>query len=167
MAEEIFDVVDEQDRVVRQAPRSEVHARGLLHRAVHVFVLNSAGELLVQMRSANKDEFPLCWTSSASGHLGAGETYEAAAPRELEEEVGLRASLEFVEKFPASRELANEHTVLYRATSDEQPRFDPWEIERLAFHRPDELMEMLERAPEKFSPPFAFLLKWFFASGRR
>src|SRR5690606_34978196 len=62
--EEIFDVCDADDRVVGQARRSDVHARGLLHRAVHVFVFNSRGELLVQRRSANKDEYPLCLTSS-------------------------------------------------------------------------------------------------------
>lgn len=166
IAEEIFDVVDEEDRVVRQAPRSHVHAQGLLHRAVHVFVFNSAGELLVQMRSAFKDEFPHCWTSSASGHLGAGETYEQAAPRELAEEVGLAGSLEFVGKFPASRELANEHTVLYRTTSDEQPRFDPREVEYVAYRRLDELLEMLAHEPERFSSPFAFLLKWSIENGR-
>ena len=81
MPEEIFDVVDECDRVVGQAPRSVVHARKLLHRAVHIFVFNSRRELLLQKRSALKDEYPLCYTSSASGHLSAGESYETAAPR--------------------------------------------------------------------------------------
>ena len=60
MAEEFFDVVDERDRVIGRAPRSEVHARGWLHRAVHIFVFNSRGELLVQRRSAAMDMFPLC-----------------------------------------------------------------------------------------------------------
>ena len=49
-SEEIFDVTDEHDNVIGQAPRSEVHARGLLHRAVHIFVFNTAGQLLLQMR---------------------------------------------------------------------------------------------------------------------
>jgi 16S rRNA (adenine1518-N6/adenine1519-N6)-dimethyltransferase len=165
MPEEVFDVVDEHDRVTGQAPRSEVHRRGLLHRAVHVFVFNSRGELLVQMRSALKDEFPLHWTSSASGHLGAGETYAEAAPRELSEEVGLSADLEFVAKFPASTELANEHTVLYRATSDQMPAIDASEIERIAWIGLHELGGMLDRDPATFSPPFAYLLKWYRSRG--
>ena len=78
-----------EDRVIRQERRSVVHAQGLLHRAVHIFVFNSRGQLLVQRRSASKDEFPLTYTSSASGHVGAGETYDACAPRELTEEIGL------------------------------------------------------------------------------
>ena len=57
--EEVFDVVDRLDRVLGQAPRSQVHEQGLLHRAVHVFVFNSRGQLLVQRRSAEKDEYPL------------------------------------------------------------------------------------------------------------
>src|SRR5690242_7958157 len=112
---ELFDVCDEHDRVIGQAPRGEVHARGLLHRAVHIFVLNSPGELLLHRRSVQKDEYPLRITSSASGHLGVGEDYASAAVRELEEELGLAAPLEFAAKFSASAETANEHTHLYIA----------------------------------------------------
>ena len=38
---ELFDMVDPDDRVIGQVTRGEVHARGLLHRAAHVFVFNS------------------------------------------------------------------------------------------------------------------------------
>ncbi len=54
MPEEIFDVVDSEDRVIGQAPRSEVHAKKLLHRAVHIFVFNSRGQLLIHRRSARR-----------------------------------------------------------------------------------------------------------------
>ncbi len=110
-ADELFDVVDADDRVIRQERRSVVHAQGLAHRAVHVFLFNSRGQLLVQRRSASKDEYPLTYTSSASGHVGAGETYEQCAPRELLEEVGIEAPLERLVKLPASPETAQEQTV--------------------------------------------------------
>jgi len=42
---ELVDVVDEQDRVERTLPRDEVHAQGLLHRCVHVFVFDGQGKL--------------------------------------------------------------------------------------------------------------------------
>jgi 16S rRNA (adenine1518-N6/adenine1519-N6)-dimethyltransferase len=38
MNEELFDLVDEQDQVIGQMPRSQVHAEKRLHRAVHIFV---------------------------------------------------------------------------------------------------------------------------------
>lgn len=49
--EELFDVVDEHNRVTGQERRSVVHARGLKHRAVYCFVFNNKGELLLQQRS--------------------------------------------------------------------------------------------------------------------
>lgn len=161
MTEEIFDVVDEQDRVIEQLPRSVVHARKLLHRAVHIFVFNTRGELLLQLRSATKDESPLCYTSSASGHLSAGESYEEAAPRELAEELGLSAALEFLVKLPASPCTAYEHTVLYRTVTDAVPQPDPQEIAALSYHSLDDVAAMLAAEPEKFSSCFVALLEWY------
>jgi isopentenyl-diphosphate Delta-isomerase len=164
MLEEMFDVVDANDRVLDQRPRSEVHRLKLLHRAVHVFVFNSRGELLIQLRSATKDEAPLTYTSSASGHVSAGETYEETAPRELREEVGLVAPLRFVAKLPASPELAREHSVLYETVCDDLPVPDPVECESVEFVDPDELEEWIAREPQKFSSPFVTLFRWYRAN---
>jgi len=161
MPDELFDVVDEHDQVQRQAPRSQVHANHWLHRAVHVFVFNTRGELLLQMRSPWKDEHPSTYTSSASGHLGAGESYAAAAPRELLEELGLTGSLEYLHKFAAGPETSYEHTVLYRLITDERPRIDPQEISEVSFHSLPDISAMLENKPEKFSPCLMTLFRWY------
>ncbi|MGE5195221.1 MAG: NUDIX hydrolase [Deltaproteobacteria bacterium] len=165
MSEEIFDVVDEHDRVVGQAPRSVVHAQKLLHRAVHIFVFNSRRELLLQKRSALKDEYPLCYTSSASGHLSAGESYEMAAPRELQEELGLAGELEWLAKFPAGPQTSQEHTVLYRTTTDALPRIDPREIDAVTFHPVEEISAMIGRQAQLFSPCFVTLFEWYRGRG--
>jgi len=86
--DELFDVVDLDDRVIGRAFRREVHARKLLHRAIHVLIYNSNGHLFLQRRSPGKDTFPGCWDSSCSGHVDAGEDYPGAARRELGEELG-------------------------------------------------------------------------------
>lgn len=161
MVEEIFDVVDENDRVIGQAPRSEVHARGLLHRAASVFVFNRRGQLLLQKRSATKDEFPGCWTSSASGHLSAGESYDESAPREMWEEIGIDAPLEFLHKFVAGPETANEHTVLYRVVTDDVPKVDPGEIDFVRYFSLDEIAAMIAANPKDFTPPFRVMFEWY------
>ena len=48
MNEEIFDVVNERDEVLAQKPRSEVHRLGLMHRAAHVLVFNSRGQVFLR-----------------------------------------------------------------------------------------------------------------------
>src|SRR5688500_18888228 len=88
--EEWFDVVNECDEVVGRALRREVHARGLWHRAIHVLVFDAAGRVFLQKRSMLKDLSPGLWDSSCSGHLDAGENYDAAVVRELAEEIGVQ-----------------------------------------------------------------------------
>lgn len=162
MSEEIFDVVDQDDRVLYQAPRSVVHANHWLHRAVHIFVFNSRGELLVHRRSATKDEAPLKCTSSASGHLSAGEDYATAAVRELDEELGLQASVEFLGIFPADGAATSfEHSGLYRTTTDQTPRFDPEEILSGDFLSLEEITSRIAKDPEDFTACFRALFAWY------
>ena len=87
--DELFDVVNERDEVVGRATRREVHARGLWHRATHVVVEDERGRVFLQKRSMAKDTAPGRWDSACSGHVDSGESYEAAAVRELREEIGV------------------------------------------------------------------------------
>lgn len=160
--DEIFDVCDADDRVIGQARRADVHARKLLHRAVHVWVFRSDGRLVTQRRSATKDEYPLALTSSASGHLDSGEDYLTAAVRELGEELGLRGvELQFAVKLPASPATAHEHTVLYTTTSDATLVPNTGEVAGLETYSREELQVELARSGPNLSPPFRELLVWW------
>jgi len=89
VSHELLDVVDENDNVVAVKTRGEIHARGLMHRAVHILLFNSSGELFLQKRSLAKDEQPGKWDSSAAGHVDSGEDYADCARREIGEELGI------------------------------------------------------------------------------
>ncbi|MFD5553332.1 NUDIX hydrolase [Streptomyces sp. NPDC127068] len=88
-ADEVLDVVDEQDRVVGRASRGEVYARGLLHRCVFVFVRDPQDRVFVHRRTATKLAFPSQYDMFVGGVVGTGESYATAALREAEEELGV------------------------------------------------------------------------------
>lgn len=81
-------IVDENDQPTFEATKQEAWDNGLWHRVARIMIENNAGEILLQHRSPTKDIFPDCWDNSAAGHVDAGEDYEQAAIRELEEELG-------------------------------------------------------------------------------
>lgn len=87
---ERFDIVDENDTVIGQALRHNVHRnKSLIHRSITVLVFIN-DKLLLQKRSQTKDTYPGFWTSSCSGHVLSGDSYEETAKRELTEELGIK-----------------------------------------------------------------------------
>jgi isopentenyl-diphosphate delta-isomerase len=158
--DELFDVVDS---VVSQAPRREVHARKLLHRAIHVLVHDSSGRLFLQRRSLSKETSPGCWDSSCSGHVDAGEDYLIAARRELGEELGwydeslpLRPLL----KLPALPDTGHEFIQIFLLGPTSGP-FDlnPEEITEGRWIVPEELDLLISDDPAQFAGALLFLWK--------
>jgi isopentenyldiphosphate isomerase len=163
MIEEIFDVVDDRDVVIDQAPRSEVHRRGLRHRAVHVLVFNEHGQIFLQKRSMKKDCSPGAWDSSASGHLDRGEDYDACAMREVHEEIGVRlpAPPTRLFKLEASPATGQEFCWVYRAEHNGPFTLHPEEIERGEWFEPERVTEWVARQPEDFAGAFVVIWRRF------
>jgi 8-oxo-dGTP pyrophosphatase MutT (NUDIX family) len=88
-ADELLDIVDDDDRVVGQARRAESYAKRLCHRCVFILVRDAGGLIFVHRRTARKLVFPGRYDMFVGGVVGAGETYDAAALREAEEELGV------------------------------------------------------------------------------
>lgn len=166
-ANELLDVVDINDCVVAQATRGEIHENGLLHRACHVFLFNSAGNIYVQRRSKWKDRHPLKLDSSAAGHLDTGESYLEAAQRELHEELGIKAGLVTVLNIVASPKTDNEHVVLFEAHSDLPPIPNQDEILEGAYVDPTELSNLMRRNPDDFVPAFILLWEMYTKNGSK
>ena len=141
---EMFDVVDEDDNVIGQKTRKEVHNSNLLHRGVHILVFNSKEEVLLEKRSMSKDKYPGMW-GDVAGHLDAGESYEKAAERELKEEVGIEAKLEFIMKYRKHYEYDQEINSLFRCFHEGPFKSDPEEVDEVRFFSMDEVRELLEK----------------------
>jgi len=157
--DELFDVVDKHDRVIGQATRAEVHRRKLWHRAVHAWVFNAAGQIFLQKRSMRKDMAPGRWDSSCSGHLDAGESYDAAILRELREEIGLHLK-SVPAQVLAERACAAtgwEFVQVYRTQSEGPFTLHPAEIEAGAWVDEATLDRRMRESPAKFAPAFFHL----------
>jgi len=97
--DELVDILDAQGRPTgKTAMKSEAHAEGWFHPTVHVWLYTHDGKVLLQQRGRHKDTHPLLWDVSVAGHMGAGETSEASAVREVAEEIGLDISETDLEK---------------------------------------------------------------------
>jgi len=141
LSQELLDVVDENDRVTGVKTRGEIHALGLMHRAVHILVFNSSAELFIQKRSMSKDNNPGLWDSSAAGHVNSGEDYYDCAIRELGEELGISVStpLEQLFRLPASPITDMEHCIVYRCINEGPFELETEEIDEGAWLGGDEM----------------------------
>src|SRR4051794_12828358 len=89
VTEEWLDIVDEQDRVIGRETRRIATAQRLRHRCVFIFVRDGRGRVFVHRRTDTKLVFPGRYDMFVGGVVGAGESYDEAALREAEEELGV------------------------------------------------------------------------------
>jgi isopentenyldiphosphate isomerase len=97
--QELVFIVDENNNPLAPLPRKGIHENRIWHRVTHIWVVNSAKEILVQKRSLAKDLDPGKWESFFGGHLAPGDTEIDCAVTELEEETGLKAKPEDLKYF--------------------------------------------------------------------
>jgi isopentenyldiphosphate isomerase len=146
--------------VTGQLPRREVHRLKLRHRAVHLLVVNRAGQVFLQQRSMAKDLFPGMWDSSAAGHVGAGEDYDGTAARELAEELGCRPERppQRCSKSRRARRRGRNScgSIAWRPRG--RSCLQTEEIERGGWFTVAEIDRWVAERPEELAPAFRFVL---------
>jgi isopentenyl-diphosphate delta-isomerase len=86
-------LVDENDNEIGLMHKTEAHEKGILHRAVSVFLINSSGDWLLQRRALHKYHSAGLWTNTCCSHPLPEESNTDAANRRLKEEMGLQCAL--------------------------------------------------------------------------
>jgi isopentenyl-diphosphate delta-isomerase type 1 len=143
--QEYIDIVTEDNNIIGKALRSECHGNpGLIHRAAHILVFNSTGQLLLQKRSMNKDIQPGKWDTSVGGHVESGESYEKAAYRELEEELGIKnVNLDYLYDYKMRNEIESENIRSYLCKFNGRIDFNKDEIDEICFWKIEEIKKQL------------------------
>ena len=170
MADELLDVVNDNDEVTGQAMRSMVHQQGLQHRGVHVFLFNAQGEMLIQKRSADRANSPSLLDCSVSEHVKAGEGYREAAVRGLSEEMGV----EDIELKPVGKIKMeygpndNEISFIYEGRVDPaRVKFDPVEISEVCYMSLAEIRAGITNEKALYCSWFVELMNWYFGEPTR
>jgi len=162
---EYVDILDDKGNKTGQVKScEEAHHFGLIHRTVHVWILNSKNELLIQKRERNRKAYPLYWDISASGHISAGQTSLEAAQRETKEELGLDVSKsEFEYLFTLEEHIVlndgtyinNEFQDVYLVKKDvdnSRMKLDNREVEEVKFLTVDEFKKWVDGKGEPMVP---------------
>jgi isopentenyldiphosphate isomerase len=94
--EELLDTFDKNGKFLGVTTRAACHVKnpGFYHKVVWIWIVNNAGEILVQKRALSKKTAPGKWDMPAAGHIDAGETPIESCVRETSEELGINASTE-------------------------------------------------------------------------
>lgn len=126
-------LVDENDNETGTLEKLEAHRKALLHRALSVFIINSAGEWILQRRALNKYHSNGLWTNTCCSHPYPGESCPEAANRRLREEMGMQSELKEVFHFTYREKLDNdlwEHELdhVFIGISDDLPVVNQSEV---------------------------------------
>ena len=122
MRNELLEVVDEDDVVIRTESRGVIHKLGLLHREIHVWFYTTEGEIIFQHRAKDKDTYPDLLDATVGGHVEIGDSYEQTAVNESLEETGTSIDsmegLHFIKKIKLISEDKVTSTVNYAFKSE-------------------------------------------------
>jgi isopentenyldiphosphate isomerase len=150
--------VDENDKVIGYGTREDAITNGIIHRIARVFVFNTKGQLLIQLRSPDVD-LAGKWDQSAAGHVDKGEDYPTAAAREANEEIGLPVMpMKEIGVF-YSEEIDNgimkkRFNGLYSLTYDGELHQDNDEVSEVRWVGTEELSQWMKEKPEDFTQGF-------------
>ena len=156
-ADEIVDVVDENDNAIGQELKSVCHAKLIAHRgaAILIFKDSSFKEILLQKRSIQKKTNPGRFAFTG-GHVKSGCGYLETAKRELQEELfhdrELPDGLEFEELFKMKREIEDpEFIIVYRVVWPGPFNVNPEEVDFVFFENVNDLAQKMKEHPEQYS----------------
>ncbi|MEO5599717.1 MAG: isopentenyl-diphosphate Delta-isomerase [Cyclobacteriaceae bacterium] len=157
-------LVDSKDNAIGTMEKMEAHKRGELHRAFSILLLNDAGKLLLQKRSANKYHSAGLWTNTCCSHPLPGEKIEDATRRRLKEEMGIDLqpafSYSFIYKAKLDRNLIEyELDHVFVGTFNGTPAINLKEVEDWRFVDIHWLKKDIETHPAAYTEWFKLIVQ--------
>lgn len=165
--EEII-LVDKNDKPVGYEEKIKAHENGgKLHRAFSIFIFNSKGDMLLQLRSVKKHHFGGLWTNACCSHPRKGEELNDAVHRKLVQEFGFDTDLaekfSFVYKETDKKSGLTEYEFdhVFVGKFEGKPKPNPEEIDEFKWISMSNLKKDVASNPEKYTPWFNIALGKF------
>ncbi|NUJ97619.1 isopentenyl-diphosphate Delta-isomerase [Candidatus Gracilibacteria bacterium] len=162
-------LVDENNNEIGTMEKLEAHEKGILHRAISIFVFNDAGELLLQQRAKHKYHAGGLWTNTVCSHPRLGETYEDAVQRRLQEEMGFTCPLEkfgeivYNVGFLEGDLREHEHDTIFIGTYNGEVNPNTEEAMDYKWINLDELKKDIKENKDFYTPWFVEIFKKFYS----
>jgi len=152
--DEILAEVDETGKIIGSMTRTEAHnGSKRLHPVIHLHIINSRGEILLQKRCLNKLIQPGKWDTAVGGHISLGEKIEKALDRETEEELGLKnIKSSFITKYIWKSEIESELVFVFASLHDEFDFKKNSEVDEVKFWEKNKIRKNLNK--NIFTPNF-------------
>ena len=156
-------LVDESNLDIGVESKLKAHQKGLLHRAFSIVVYNTQREILLQKRAETKYHTPGLWTNTCCSHPLPSESYEDAAHRRLDHEMGLSCNLDQQFSFLYKAEFANgliehEHDTVFIGQTNTMPNINPDEASNFKYISIEDLKNEIKLAAEEFTPWFRIMI---------
>lgn len=156
-------LVDQNDNEIGVMEKLEAHQKGLLHRAISIFIFNKNNQLLLQRRAFDKYHSGGLWTNTCCSHPYPNEMVLDAANRRLEEEMGLNTPLFKAFSFIYKSSLDNNLTEyeldhIFIGFSDQTPHLNLEEASSFKWLTLEEIKQEISLFPEHYTSWFKILM---------
>lgn len=164
MKEEIeyLDLVDENDNIIGKEDRNIIYKNKWRNfRVINIMIFTSDNKIIVPKRSGNRKIFPNCYDCSVGGHVSSGETYEQAAYRELEEELGITdVKLEEIGYFKPDDLGTSSFSKMYKLVYDEELNYDKEGIQQIYYMKKEKIRKLIDDNPLQFKGDYPKFFNW-------
>lgn len=159
---EFLDIVNKKDEAIGIASKEDIYKKSLCHRIMHVLIFNNKGKMALQLRSDRVSFCPNHWSTTVGGHVQTKESYEDAALREYQEELGTTGKIEkFSKDYYEAEGTPNKFLVTFKSIFNGPFHPDKTVVKEVDFFTIDKIKSMVNNG-EKFHPELLFLLKKYF-----
>jgi len=148
-------LVDEKNNITGYGEKMKVHQEGHLHRAFSLFVVNRAGQLMLQRRAFEKYHSGGLWANTCCSHPLKGEDREETIHYRLNHEMGFDCELQPLFNFIYRAEFENglteyELDQVYIGFYEGEANPNSEEVCEWKWMDIEELKDDLKSSPEKY-----------------